>query len=194
MGTGGMRYGAGRPGWHVKAEHVRRIDARRWAREGILKASCSGGWAWTDADTGEQVASIGYQSDGRTLTLAYSMNDKPMRQHVPILTTGCTYGGVRYWFGCPRCGGRVAILYLRTLGFGCRKCCRIAYASQSEDVIGRTWRKQHKAEAKLADNWQRPKGMHEATHERLVNIIIECEERKDVALAAFMHRMGWAIR
>lgn len=189
MGTGGMRYGAGRPGWHVKAEHCRQIDARRWAREGILQDGRSGGWAWTDPDTGERLASIGYSVAGGAVTLIYTMNGEPMRQHVPILATGCTYGGRRYWFGCPRCGRRVAILYLRNRGFACRHCNRIAYASQSEDALGRTWRKQSKAEAKLGDGWRRPKGMHVATHERLMRTIIECEERRDDALAFSVERL-----
>jgi len=50
MGSGGMRIGAGRPGWRVKAEHLRRIDARRWARERILQTQCSGSWVWRDVD------------------------------------------------------------------------------------------------------------------------------------------------
>lgn len=192
MGKGGMRYGAGRPGWHVKAEHCRSIDARRWAREGILQAAGrAGGWGWTDPDTGKQLASIGYSVVPGALTLIYTMNGDPMRQHVPILSTGCTYGGRRYWFGCPWCGKRVAILYLRNLGFACRKCNRIAYASQSDDELGRTWRKQSKIERKLDEHWRRPKGMHRATHERLVDVISDCEERRDAGLAALLQRLGW---
>lgn len=191
MGTGGMRYGAGRPGWHVKAEHCRNIDARRWTREGILQAGRSGGWAWTDPDTGKQTASIGYSVAADAVTLIYSMNGTPTRQHVPILATGCNFGGQRHWFGCPGCGKRVAVLYLRNRGFACRKCNRIAYASQSDDELDRAWRRQHKIEQRLGDGWQRPKGMHKTTHERLLDVIAECEERRDAGLATFMQRHGW---
>lgn len=190
MSRGGSRFGAGRPGWHVKAEHCRSIDARRWAREGILQDGRSGGWAWTDPDTGTQTASIGYSVAPGALTLSYTMKGEPIRQRVPILATGCTYGGRRRWFGCPGCGRRVAILYLRNLGFACRKCNRIAYASQSEDALGRAWRKQSKAEAKLGKNWQRPKGMHRKTRERLLATIWDCEERRDNALCEFAARLG----
>lgn len=191
MGKGGMRSGAGRPGWHVKAEHCRSIDARRWAREGILQGRRSGGWGWTDPETGKQLASIGYAAAPGALTLTYTMDGTPMRQHVPIRETGCNYGGRRYWFGCPWCGKRVAILYLRNRGFACRKCNRVAYASQSDDVLGRTWRKQSKIERRLAPNWQRPKGMHQATHARLVQGVVECEERRDTALTSVLERLGW---
>lgn len=188
MGTGGMRWGAGRPGWHVKAEHCRSIDARRWAREGILRGPRSGGWAWWV--DGEKTGSIGYASDGHAVTLTYALNGEPMRQRVPILSTPCTYGGKRLWFGCPRCGRRVAMLYLRTLGFGCRRCCQIAYASQSEDAIGRAWRKESKIERKLGDGWTRPKGMRQRTYERLLATVVDCEERRDAALVQFLSRLG----
>lgn len=191
MGTGGMRWGAGRPGRHVKAEHCRSIDARRWARDGILQAGRSGGWAWTDPDTGERLASIGYSVGPEAVTLIYSMGDTPMRQHVPILATACNYGGQRYWFGCPWCGKRVANLFLRHRGFACRKCNRIAYASQSEDALGRTWRKQSKIEQRLGEYWQRPTGMHQATRDRLIAAMMECEERREDRLELFMQQRGW---
>ena len=78
------------------------------------------------------------------------------------------------------------MLYLRAGRFACRHCQRIAYASQSGDVCDRTWRKQAKAEAKLGPNWTRPKGMHATTRERLLSIIRECEERRDVALTGYV--------
>lgn len=189
MGTGGTRYGAGRPGWHVKAEHCRSIDARRWAREGILQAGRSGGWAWTEPHTGKQTASISYLVAADAVALIYSMNGMPVRQHVPILTTDCNYGGQRHWFGCPGCGKRVAVLYLRNRGFACRKCNRVAYASQSADGLDRTWRKQSKIERRLGGNWQRPKGMHQSTHDRLLKVIYDCEGRRDAALASFVDRL-----
>jgi hypothetical protein len=190
MSRGGMRWGAGRPAWHVKAEYCRQIDARRWAREGVLRQGRSGGWGWRDSESGNVVASIGYDVMGPAVTLTYSMQGRHMRQCVPILTTPCTYGSARYWFGCPRCGRRVAILYLRNAGFGCRKCCRIAYKSQSEDQLDRTWRKQSKAEAKLGPGWQRPKGMHQATRERLLATIFDCEQRREAAIGNSMARLG----
>jgi endogenous inhibitor of DNA gyrase (YacG/DUF329 family) len=194
MGKGGMRCGAGRPGWHVKAEHCRSIDARRWAREGILQAGGgSGGWRWTDPGTGAITAEIGYAVTTGAVELIYTMNGEPMRQRVLILATGCNYGGRRYWFGCPWCGKRVAILYLRNRGFACRMCNRIAYASQSEDELGRTWRKQSKIERMLGDDCARLKGMHRTTHERMQDVIAECEERRDAGLAAFMQRYGWPL-
>lgn len=183
MGTGGMRCGAGRPAHKVKADHCRRLDVRRWHREGMLKPGSFGTWQWTDRDTGEVRSSIGYRAEADRLLLDYSIDGKPSGHAVRLETTPCNYGGTRPWFVCPVRGERVAVLFLRAGRFACRHCQRIAYASQSEDMIGRIWRKQGKVEAKLGENWRRPKGMHETTHERLLAIIWKCEERQDEAIA-----------
>lgn len=186
MAKGGMRYGAGRPGWHVKAEHCRRLDVRRWHRDGFLRLGTSTGWAWTDSETGERLASIGFSVADHHVTLSYSINDSPMTQHVPLDRTRCNYGGARPWFRCPKCSRRVAVLFLRANGFACRHCQRIAYASQSDDLCGRTWRRQQKLEARLGPNWRRPKGMHHRTRERLLDGIFACEEIREDALAVYL--------
>jgi endogenous inhibitor of DNA gyrase (YacG/DUF329 family) len=190
MGRGGMRWGAGRPGWHAKAEHCRSIDARRWAREGLLQSGYHGGWAWSDPETGDRLASIGYSVDADAVTLIYSMGTIPMRQHVPLLATECNFGGCRRWFGCPQCGRRVAVLYLRQRGFACRRCNRVAYASQSGDEIDRTWRRQSKLERRLSEHWRRPKGMHSSTYDRIIQSIVECEERRNAAFVVAAQRLG----
>jgi len=189
MGTGGMRCGAGRPPSHVKAEHCRRIDVRRWNREGLLAQGRSGIWQWTCSETGAQLAAIGYRSDGGTVTLNYSVNGEARVQAIGLGRTHCQYGGSRPWFHCPVRGERVAILFFRAGRFACRDCQRIAYASQSDDVCARTWRKQARLESRLGPNWQRPKGMHSTTYERLTSLLWDCEERRDTVLGAFLHRM-----
>ena len=186
MGTGGSRCGAGRPAMHVKAEHCRSIDVRRWQREGILHAGRAGTWQWSDPDTGERRAAIGYRSDGSCVTLDYTIDGDPRKQTVWLTRTGCNYGGTRQWFTCPIRGERVAVLFLRAGRFACRHCQRIAYASQSGDLLSRMWRKQANAEAKLGPNWTRPKGMHDATRARLLSVIWDCVERRDAALAGHL--------
>jgi len=187
MGKGGERFGAGRPAEHVKAEHCRSIDARRWQREGLFSAGRAGSWQWRDTDTGEAVATICYQGQGDSVVLRYSLNGSPMHQHIWLTSTGCNFGGERTWFACPNCRRQVAKLFLRAgAGFVCRHCGRIRYSSQSEDAMGRAWRKQYKAEAKLGTNRQRPKGMHHATRAKLLAIIWDCEEQRDRALCVLM--------
>ena len=189
MGTGGSRSGAGRPALHVKAEHCLQLDARRWHRENSLRPGCVGSWHWTNRDTGMERASNSFRTDEGSVTLRYSVDGKPCSQTVRLSESACNYGGARPWFVCPIRGERVAVLYLRAGRFACRDCQRIAYASQSDDQCARMWRRQRKAEAKLGPNWARPKGMHEATRERLLSIIFDCEEVRDGALADYMTGM-----
>lgn len=185
MSRGGWRYGAGRPGWHVKAEQCRRLEVGHLHRERLLRPGASCTWAW-HAD-GEPLGSIGIGAEAGALSLTYTLNGAPVHQRVAIHRTPCNYGGSRPWFACPRCARRVGVLYLRS-GFACRRCSRVVYASQSEDALGRTWRKQQRAEARLGERWQRPKGMHRTTYERLLNRIMECEQRRDDALCDFAVR------
>lgn len=189
MGRGGMRWGAGRPATHVKAERCLRIDARRWAREGLFAYGQLGLWVWRDADTLEETSRIGYRGESGAITLDFTVNGEPVKQFIRELRTPCNFGGSRSWFACPRCTRRVAVMFLRgSAGFMCRHCGRVVYASQSDDDIGRTWRKQHKAEAKLGKAWSRPKGMHKATRARLMDVILDCEWRRDEAVCLFMEK------
>ncbi len=189
MGKGGHRWNAGRPASHIKAEHCFQIDARRWTREGLLCVGSAGAWVWRDAETGTETGRIGYRSEAGRVLLNFAVNGEPVRQHIGTQRTACNYGGGRVWFACPRCGRRVAVLFLRgNSGFICRHCGRIAYSSQSEDATGRAWRKQRKVEAKLWAGWSRPKGMHRVTHERLLTVIESCEQLREAALFEFMCR------
>lgn len=186
---GGMRLGAGRPGWHMKAEHCRSIDVRKFKRANVLKPG-SYQWSWRNTDTGEVVASIGIMGGFDFIKLDYSVNGTPVTEHINITRTPCAYGGTRPWFNCPRCWGRAAVLYLRQSRFACRKCQRLVYSSQVEDAIGRAWRKQAKLEARLGPDWSKPKGMHHRTRERILEAINECEGVRDVAIFEFCQRMG----
>lgn len=189
MGSGGARFGAGRPAMHVKAEHCKQLDVRRWHREGVLRAGSFGSWTWSNSSTGERVGSIGYSVGDGYVNLNYSINDKPSNQRITLARTHCNFGGARPWFVCPVRGERAAVLFLRAGRFACRQCQRIAYASQSDDSLKRDWRKQSRLESKLDAGWARPKGMHHATRERLVSAIIDSERRRDDALASFVGMM-----
>jgi hypothetical protein len=192
MSKGGSRYGAGRPGWHTKAEHCRRIDINRIAGAGLL-APGSYGWQWTDKETGRVLASIGIEGGAERIDLSFAVDGVPVVQTVHIDRTACHFGKSRPWFKCPQCWGRVAILFLKHRRFACRKCHKLAYASQSEDTIGRAWRKQQRLEALLGPDWHRPKGMHRATHSRVLEGIWACEGARDDALAAYCARLGFDV-
>ena len=145
---------------------------------------CGGTWRWTDGYSGSVRGTIGYTVGEQSVWLSYRADGQDAGQRISTERTRCTFGGSRPWFICPVRGERVAVLYYRARRFACRHCQRLAYASQSEDTCGRTWRRQAKLEARLGPNWSRPKGMYKTTHERLLATIRDCEERRDEVLAA----------
>lgn len=194
MSRGGMRYGAGRPGWHAKTAGKLTVDVRRLQREGCLSAQYRLTWQWS---TG---ASIGLETSPDAVTLTYCYKDREgdwrdVNQRVAITRTPCHFGGSRPWFACPRCRERVAILYLWNVPL-CRKCARLVYLSQAEDAIDRSWRRSRKIAKRLgqdADAWmapRRPKCMRLATFERLRAQWWAEEVLRDEMLAAFVGRLG----
>ena len=124
---------------------------------------------------------------------------------IPSSDTPCNDGGARPWFLCPSCGRRCAVVYFGAPGgrYACRHCARVGYLSQCEDEMGRLWRRQRKVERKLAggagewNGWQKPKGMHQQTFDRLRGQIWELEIRKDELFEAqfvsMVRRLGIEI-
>ncbi len=147
-------YGSGRRYWHTKkttVEECRWIDVSRWSREGIIapRVYQMGSWRWSDAHTGEERASIGYEVDTTGtvpwVRLFYTITrGRDKREEVDykvcLQTTKPYFGGVRWWFTCPLtsggryCGRRVSKLYLPPGGtyFGCRHCYDLTYTSCQE--------------------------------------------------------------
>ncbi|HRD95851.1 MAG TPA: hypothetical protein PLA97_05550 [Rubrivivax sp.] len=158
-------------------------------RRDLLHAG-SFGWHWTDQGTGEDRGSIGITVLGNEIRLDFTSSGEAVHQRVPIERTRCHYGGMRPWFHCPRCQRRVAVLFLRNGRFMCRHCGRVAYSSQSDDLIGKTWRREQRLESRLGPNWTRPKGMHLRTYERIIDAILVCQRERDGALVDFMQRLG----
>lgn len=198
MGTGGSRYGAGRPGWRRKCEHSLALDIRRLHRRGLLVAGTSCGWHWSR--DGEPCGSISIAAQVDRLRLAYARTYegtlKPFGYDVMVARTVCHLGGVRPWFICPWCQRRCAILYgLSSDGyFACRVCLRLGYASECEDRSGRLWRKQRKLEALLVGGERKPKGMRRRTFDRICARLQAIDEALDAELfmrcAAFFERHG----
>jgi hypothetical protein len=153
-----------------------------------LRPGYTGTWRWTVG--GQAVGSIAYSMAVDIVTLRYTTNGAGVMEPIRLERTPCNYGGHRTWFRCPRCARRVALLYLRSGRFACRHCQQVAYTSQSEDSIGRSWRRQGKLEKRLSGSWSRPRGMHAGTYERLLAAVIGCEELRDRAIAMYLLRHG----
>jgi hypothetical protein len=193
MSRGGSRYGAGRPGWHAKTSGKHCIDVRRLHRDGNLDIERCVTLQWSDG------ATIDMTTSPNAVTLIYRYKDcygewRDVNQCVSIDRTPCNYGNARPWFSCPRCWRRVAILYLWNIPL-CRKCARLAYPSQSDDALGRSWRRTSKVECKLAagaDKWnyRRPRGMREVTYRKLVEAYWREEEWREAEIMLVWERLA----
>lgn len=150
----------------------------------------SGSWIWTDSETGEKKASIGYEANtaaqgGAYLRLHYTLTDRGEKvdYKIRLESTQPRYGGKRFWFICPSTGRRVTKLYLPFGGtyFASRHAYRLSYASQSEGAGDRAIRRKWKLQNKVGgyDFPHRPKGMHQKTFERLANAVCQAEEQID---------------
>jgi len=191
MGKGGMRWGAGRPAYRAKAEQLQRVDIRVWRKRGYLTPGQYFSWAWNRG--GEPTGSIAVRvHDAHSLSLLYSVgageNRRDGSQTIALASTPCHYGSSRPWFVCPRCQRRAGLLFMRWGRFACRLCQQVSYTSQAEDVMARMWRKQAKIEGRLGENWLRPKGMRRSTYETLMEVLFDCEERRDLVLSNFVQR------
>jgi hypothetical protein len=189
MGKGGLRFGAGRPGYRAKADQLCRVNVCDLRKHGRLQSDGAFPWSWSNR--GRTVATITIRViAGQTITLTYriTIDDKAEDYSIPVrlLKCPCNYGGSRYWFGCPFCAKRVGVLYLRFKRFACRHCQQVAHTSQSEDSHARQWRKTAKLDARLGVGQQRPKGMRYTTYDRLHERLFECELRREELLEAMM--------
>ena len=102
--------------------------------------------AWTSSMTGKTTAVIVcvYLTDDPYAILIYTITDRDGNETdynyaVSLVTTPCNFGGVRYWFGCPSCGRRVAVLYLAPgdVYFRCRHCNNLSYHSRNNGSTAR---------------------------------------------------------
>lgn len=177
-------------------DEIRRIDIRRWNREGLLHPGNSFVWQWLRRNKG--VASIWVTALKDQIELIYRQKTrdsdwKDQRYSIHLSWTRCHLGGQRSWFICPTfsCGRRVAILY-SSGRFRCRHCLDLAYPSQRETPGDRAGRKANRIRKRLG--WEpgilngtgwKPDGMHWHTfwslydeHNRLARTTIgEIKER-----------------
>jgi hypothetical protein len=201
-------FGSGRPegGGRSLVEHSRSLNVDRLQRTGCLAPGWSGLWQWTQ--DGERVAWIGIIAAAGHLRLVYRVRSqgsdwREVEETIPIEQVRCPFGGTRPYFRCPGvfngipCGDRVAKLFLATHWFLCRRCSRLAYASQRETGLDRTLRRANKircrlgGEAGLAARFpERPKGMWWRTYDRLRWRVFEAEMAAEESIEARLAGLG----
>lgn len=186
MGTGGTRYGAGRPGYRLKAEQTLKVDIRIWRKRGLLWEGGTNAWAWSRG--GEQAGSIRFTVNRDNIRLNYAVQGQDASQTIATTTTPCHYGGSRTWFSCPVCHGRVAVLFMRSGRFACRKCQRVSYTSQSGSESDRGHAQYHKLHALIKNG--KPKWQRWATFNRLEDRFERANEQVNRSLMKLIERLG----
>ncbi|MEI7711841.1 MAG: hypothetical protein WCI94_10440 [Rhodospirillales bacterium] len=205
-------YFSGRRDGGPVVEDGLKLDLAHCIREGMIQPGkrVSGSMRWTLTGTGEVTASIVYEAhltnpDSAWVRLRYTIK-KPATGAVTVCdyrvhleTTRPNYGGLRWWFVCPRSGRRARILYLPPSGsveFASRTTLGLAYRSQRTTPDDRAVERSLKARKKLGVTdsnmlempyCPKPKWMRRRTHSRLVGVIRECHEYQ---IGYMMRRWG----
>lgn len=173
MGSGRQKYATSDTisGYHA-------LDVRWLKRKGMLSPGATRRITW--ACQGDVAVAINIRVEPERVFLIYRRRNgddwKNECYPVHLVTTPCHVGGERPWFLCPArgCGQRVAVLFGGGI-FACRKCHKLAYASQRENEIDRGIRRADRIRERLKwsdgtsgwSPWEKPKGMHQRTYERL---------------------------
>lgn len=195
-GYGSGRYG-GRPTSEACASFV--LTTTLFARPG-LRAGVKATFALTFSTSDERLPlTITLDTTGTTyrfLELSHAGRDRsasPQHYQVQLETSPQPFGGVRWWFLCPRTGRRCTRLYLPLGGhrFWSRQAWGLGYACQRETAQCRAQRQAIKTYRALSGegNWrdgapEKPKGMRWRTYDRLA-------ARLDQYNAAF--DAGWMV-
>jgi hypothetical protein len=104
-----------------------------------------------------------------------------------LATSRPPFGGLRWWFVCPRSNRKVRKLYLPLDGrhFWSRRAYELAYASQRETKYDRALRRARKLTLKLGgdpadDEYpDKPKRMRWTTYNRLMDKLVTADERTE---------------
>lgn len=176
------------------------LDIRAMRRRGALVPGGRGTWQWSrrDKPAGQVLFEV-VAADRLRLRYRLGSDDKQVLKdyHIGITWTPCHLGGARPWFLCPRCGSRVAYLYLRSV-FACRSCQGLNYAGQQAGkavtaldrslALRRTVGTNEGPLTMGADWIVRPKGMHRQTFARKLEQIKRADARAISALGATLAR------
>jgi hypothetical protein len=197
-------FGSGRRGGYPTSESTFRIDIDALRRHRMIRLGVRGGCVmhfsghWHDLDV-ECETHIDGPWNG-WVRLKYEMTDywtnEPLEidDKIFLATSRPPFGGLRWWFVCPRLNRRVRKLYLPLGGrhFWSRRAYRLAYASQRETVHDRAMRRARKLTLKLGgdpadDEYpDKPKRMRWTTYTRLMDKLIAADRVADERLIGLL--------
>lgn len=138
----------GRYYWSKKeeADYLNKVEIYWLKRQGYLVGWKSGTIIWTHRGSGHK-SSVGVEGnligEEKYIRFHYTQTSHDTGEKrdydykIPLTTTPCYFGGVRYWFICPwyangiYCGRRVGVLYMGGKYFACRHCYDLTYNSRN---------------------------------------------------------------
>lgn len=139
-------------------EECLRIDAADLRRSAVFRHGDGGRLIWTLGPT--EIATARYaftsQSAGAgELAIELQCGSERRRTRLVLTTTTPNFGGVRFWFQCPRCSRRARTLFVteQELEPACRSCHGLQYRSaQTQDArVDALRRDEDKMVAMLSD-------------------------------------------
>ena len=189
-------YGSGRSGTRPTVEDGLTLDLPRLFKDGLVEV---GAWTfgtlrWTVVSTGEETASVSFQSDlgeeGGYVQLHWTSANRrtgEVRQResrITLTTRLQPFGGRRWFFVCPLTGGSVTKLHLPSgaYTFASRKAYWLGYRCQRESPRDRSLsralvlRRKIGGKGGIGDYIPKPTGMHTRTFERAMEKIYRAEE------------------
>jgi hypothetical protein len=132
--------------WHYsskqEADQLKKIEVFFFKKRGYLDKGCKSGnitWSRNGEETGSVSFVTNITDSDKYLRLIYHQTDRDTGEKtdfdykIPLVTSPCHFGGVRYWFQCPwyangvYCWRRVGVLYLGGKYFACRHCYNLTY-------------------------------------------------------------------
>lgn len=155
-------------------ESQNQLDIRWLRKQGYLKTGISGKLSWIFEN--ETAGAIEYFVKSDRIILLYNYYKKSgvketVEQHLLLSETRCNYGGSRFFFICPCCLRKADLLYGADKYFLCRRCYKLTYSSQQENVKKRMMRKARELRSQVGGGInllesfpEKPKGMHWRTY------------------------------
>ena len=193
-------YGSGRNGGRPTVESAVRLDIDTMMRWGCIKPGEHLRGEMTLQFYDDELAikfesRVGHPWDS-WLRLRYTMHDYwtgdpyEIDDRISLTTTRPPFGGLRWWFVCPRLNRRVRRLYLPLGGrhFRSRRAYRLRYSSQRETVHDRAMRRARKLCLRLGgdpadDSYpDKPKRMHWTTYNRMMDELVRADGIADERL------------
>jgi hypothetical protein len=202
-------YGSGRYGGKVLVENAIRLNIDTLLRRSRIRrgGTARGTYHFNFYDQELSIDFVFHIGDAGDswLRLRYRICDywtgepHEIDELIYVVASRPPFGGLRWWFVCPRSRRRVRMLHL-PLGahrFACRRAYRLAYASQRGTAIDRAHRGKAKIKARLIGDcdpgeWDlppKPKWMRWRTYQRYVDKYDHYEAVLDEGTIALVARL-----